>query len=58
MQYRRHDGGYEEIYTYADHLADFGVPLRGQIDMAMGPSYWRVHWRKAKRLMRIGWQLV
>lgn len=58
MQYRRYDGGYEEIYTYADHLADCGVARRGEIDMAMGSSFWRVNWRKAKRLMRIGWKAV
>lgn len=58
MEYRAYDGGRVEIYTYADHLTDFGVLCRGKRDVMMGGSFWRVDWRKAKRMQRIGWRPV
>lgn len=58
MQYRTYDGGQEEIYTYADHLADWGALRRGERDMVRHTTYARVNWRKAKRMVRHGWIML
>ena len=54
VEYRRHDGGYEEIYTYADHLADSGVLCRGERDVVWRGFFYRVNWRQAKQWVRQG----
>lgn len=58
MEYRRYDGGYEEIYTYADHLADLGVLCRGERDVVWRGHFYRVNWRQAKQWTRKGAQII
>ena len=58
MQYRAYDGGREEIYTYADHLADFGVLCRGWRDVQWRSYFYRVNWRQAKQWDREGATII
>lgn len=44
--------------NHYEHTAHLGCPCRGERDLFMGGWHWRVHWRKAKRLVRQGWRIV
>lgn len=44
--------------NHYEHMAHLGCLLRGERDLFMSGWHWRVSWRKAKRLTRMGWKVV
>lgn len=51
---------HDQLYvpTHDDHLAEYGVLCHGQRDVLSKGRFRRVNWRKAKRLVRVGWIIL